>query len=303
MNRYIDLLESLLREFELTPGGTDLPPVAVEEPKGGRNQQGEYWIKGSKLVAPPKDRYGHSDWCMSAYLAPEAFGLTSEQILQIAETEDEWTADVMKRGLEPNHSGARTLFETILLDRGWGLVTYDLPSRMTIRASKEYARQVASDVANRFSLLQCDHITLYEVNTLDTKHQNRVKSYEFHSEDYGYGGAFSAMMRAAGGKADPAVRWAYKQIPDPNQGIQPQHGLVNHGNATYRNQYYVTYTSEKLGRQLRDKGNWVRFPTSLLKDCVVTTKANQYLAYSHEPFSIPASALQAWNGRQWVPVK
>jgi hypothetical protein len=303
MRSYIDLFESILREFDLVPGGTNRPPVAQDEGGGGRReQQGEYWIKGSKLVPLPPDNYGHKDWCTSVYFTPEAFGLSREQLMEIIEDGYPYLADILKRGGGPQFSGARTFGESILLDRGWGYIEYDLPSRIMIRASQANVRQVVNDVADRLPLLQVETIVLYTVDTSDpiTLGSQRVSAREFHKEDFGYGGAFSSLLAVAGGDPGQHISWIYTKTDNPHRDIVPKQGLVRHGNWVGRDQYYVKYVPERIGRNLRDKANWVRFPSTFLKGCESAPSTGELIAYSAKPFSIPASALQRWNGQRWV---
>lgn len=282
--------------------GNALPPISDGDRDGGGEREGHYWFKDGVKVPIPKDKYGGSDWCMSVYLEPESFGLTKQTLLQIVERLNEFTADVIKRNLTPNHSGGRALGESILLDRGWAVLEYSLPEIMKIRCSKKISSEVVRSVANYYPLLQTDTIKLAEIDTSDTSGwaTGRVHIRSFHKEDFGFGGQFAELMKSAGTEQKQQF-WMYKK-GDYHTGIEPKFGMVRHGYATYSNQYFITCIDEGRGRIIRDRRNWVRFPSENLRNPNIRSTHNvnhELVFYSSTPFEIPASQIQVWDGSRW----
>ena len=299
------LLRELFDLERLKASGTDLPPVADEDRGGGGDRSGMYWIKGSTKVPVVKNQYGGYDWCTTVYETPEKFGFTKESLLKVVREMDEFTASVIERNLPPNHLGGRATGESILLQRGWAYVEYNIPDVFKVRAGKGHVKEVIENLADKYPILQVEEIILYTINITNPSNWDagRVSTRRFYREDHGFGGHFADLLKASSGESKQTY-WYYKKVSDPRHGIPAEHGYVQHGYASYKDKYFMTFLDETFGRHLRDRSGWVRFPSSLFQGSqfknTVHEIRRELMFYSDTFFRVPPDQIQVWNGTRWV---
>lgn len=306
MRKWIDLIN----EFEkpvIDQGG--LPPVADIERDDGGNSGGDYWVGPTGKVVIDKDQYGGSDHTQMVYRMPEAFGISREELMKelephefnhanisrwnAAEATDSHSSEYSRRSPDST-MGGRGLAQAILFRRGWIVVSYDPPQRITIMGSKDGIKHDIQHAMDHFPMMKCDQIY---VLLYDGKDMAARANTTFYKEDYpGFAGHVGALIDWVNGDHTPREGYIYLA-----RDAKVSHGFLHIQNRGGAKAYFVPYLNEQHGRHARDRNGLQRIPSSQLPRGLKHdySQVHGSILYSAQPFDLPTIA-QMWNGRHWA---
>lgn len=325
IRRFITIVEREMSrdKSSIIDSGSSFPPLP--EKGGGRGpREGEFWMKGSTLLAVPgPENHINFDFAQMIYVYPEKFGMTIEQVIDEVARTDEFTANVLRRwragefdSLQmdrrpASHAGGRSSGLRLMFSRGWSFVESRI-DRISMITTREILRSAVSDLAGNFPLINTEEITV-SIHKARNGMSEWTETVTFRKEDFAaMAGHFSALLHWAGTGEAPVQNYGYiarSRLGDLSNGIESEIGHVQHGNALYADRHRLFFlngsptTRYEVVRQGRQ--NFVRFPTKYLDGLRSTYDGahRAYCAYSDKPFVIPPEALQVWSGRAWVPMK
>lgn len=198
---------NILNEFIQPSDDNRLPPAELAPDRGGREEGGTYWVSPMGKVLVSREEHGR-DHAQMVYTHPEEFGLTWRDV-EAAVAPFEFHARSLARWKKESDAGShfgeysrsnpdstlggRALGQNILFARGWVLVQYHPPQRISIWGCSKGLRNDIETVMDQFPLMKLDEISVLKFDA--TGREWTPVSARFKKSDYpGFGSNVNAMM-------------------------------------------------------------------------------------------------------------